>query len=117
MAVTAGMRYAEYPRSWKDNSERNAPTRPTKFAGGCEAPVVKNHTGSVGSCVTSEISQMSASANSATPTNSLIRRDNVDSGTGKTQISIRTGSTRGLRPVRLLKYRRSSMRSFSVISP
>ena len=78
---------------------------------------MKNHTGSVGSCVTSEISQISASANSATPTNSLIRRDNVDSGTGTTQISISTGSTSGRRPVRLLKYRRSSTRSFSVINP
>jgi len=44
-----GTRYAAYPRSWNDSSEMNAPTRPTKFAGGWSAPVVKNHTGSVGS--------------------------------------------------------------------
>ena len=43
--------------------------------------VVKNHTGSVDSYVTSEINQMRANANSATPTNSLMRRERVDSAT------------------------------------
>src|SRR6185436_18714913 len=79
--MMAGITYDAYPNSWKDSSERNAPTRPTKFAGGCDAPVVKNHTGSVASWVTSAISQIRASAKSATPTNSLMRRDKVDSGT------------------------------------
>src|SRR5215510_9058875 len=50
-----------------------------KFAGGCVAFVVKNHTGSVGSYVTSAMSQVSASPNNATPRNSLIRRDSLDS--------------------------------------
>src|SRR5262245_29965672 len=75
------MRYAAYPNNCSDNSERNAPTRPAKFTGAWLPPVVKNHTGSDGSCVTSEMSQISASANSATPTNSLIRREKVDSAT------------------------------------
>jgi hypothetical protein len=44
-------------------------------------PVVKNQTGSVGSWVTSEINQISASAKSATPRNSLIRLERVDSFT------------------------------------
>src|SRR5688572_2438570 len=79
--MTPGIRYAAYPKSWNDSSERNAPTRPTKFSGAFVAPVVKNHTGSVGSWLTSEMSQISPAANSATPMNSLRRRDNVESFT------------------------------------
>ena len=59
--------------------------------------------------------QMSAAANSATPTNSLTRRETVDPLT--CQISMMTGSTNGRRPERLRKKRRSSTRSFSLISP
>src|SRR5688572_5379998 len=79
--MTPGIRYAAYPKSWNDSSERNAPTRPTKFSGALAAPVVKNQTGSVGSWLTSEMSQISPTAKSATPRNSLRRRDNVDSFT------------------------------------
>src|SRR5688572_3350006 len=79
--MTPGIRYAAYPKSWNDSSERNAPTRPTKFSGAFVAPVVKNQTGSVGSWLTSEMSQISPTAKSATPRNSLRRRDNVDSFT------------------------------------
>ena len=39
---------------------------------------MKNQTGSAGSCVTSAMSQMSEIAKSATPVNSLVRRDRVD---------------------------------------
>ena len=42
------------------------------------SPAVKNHTGSLGSCVTSAMSQISAPAKSATPVNSLARRDRVE---------------------------------------
>ena len=59
--------------------------------------------------------QISAAANSATPTNSLTRRETVDPLT--CQISMMTGSTNGRRPERLRKKRRSSTRSFSLISP
>ena len=59
--------------------------------------------------------QISAAANSATPTNSLRRRETVDPPTS--QISMMTGSTNGRRPERLRKKRRSSTRSFSLISP
>src|SRR5687768_10212103 len=80
-AMTPGIRYAAYPNSWNDSSERNAPTRPTKFSGALAAPVVKNHTGSVASWLTSEMSQISPTAKSATPRNSLRRRDSVESFT------------------------------------
>ena len=59
--------------------------------------------------------QISAAANSATPTNSLTRRETVDRLT--CQISMMTGSTNGRRPDRLRKNRRSSTRSFSLIRP
>src|SRR5512140_3551942 len=53
----SGTRYAAYPSIWNDNSATNAPTRPAKFA--------------------SEMSQMRAPANRATPRNSLTRRERV----------------------------------------
>src|SRR5690349_4740916 len=59
----------------------NAPTSPAKFAGGCVAPLLKNHTGSVGSQVTSETTQSRATANRATPRNSLARREREDAVT------------------------------------
>ena len=93
----------------------NAPTRPAKFAGGCVAPLLKNHTGSVGSHVTSATTQSSAAAKSATPRNSLARRDSVEVVTS--QISMMTGSTIGRRPDRFLRNRRSSTRTFSRSSP
>ena len=55
-----------------------APTRPAKLAGAAPDPALKNQTGSLASYVASEISQSSATANSATPKNSLTRRDRID---------------------------------------
>src|SRR5690606_8484477 len=67
--------------SWNETSERKAPTRPTKLAGPCAESVLKNQTGSVGSYETSAMSQIRAVAKSATPRNSLRRRDSADSAT------------------------------------
>ena len=55
---------------------------------------------------------MSEAANSATPTNSLTRRDTLEADPLTGQISMMTGSTNGRRPERLRKNRRSSTRSF-----
>ena len=63
------------------------------------------------------MSQMSEIANSATPANSLVRRDKVDVVATGDQISMTMGSTSGRRPVRFRKNRRTSTRIASRSSP
>src|SRR5690554_6517721 len=78
-ATAAGTKYAVKPNSWNDAIDRNAPNRPTKLATSGDERSLKNHTGSFGLCVTSASTHRNATANRATPVNSLTRRDRAAS--------------------------------------
>src|SRR5262245_14159071 len=56
----------------------NAPNRPAKFAGLSVATLLNSHAGSSGEKLSSATSQRTVTANSATPANSLKRRDRAD---------------------------------------